>query len=239
VSIVHYADRPDLRARRFAELSGVTFPEYMHNNQSGTLYWHRLYDDFPEFQVALVDGDELLAEAHAVPIPWNGTVHGLPSGWDEGFVLGMTTDRAPTALMAVAISVAPARQGERLSSRMIETFKENARAAGLTAVLAPVRPTRKERYPLIPIETYLAWRRDDGSHFDPWLRIHEHVGGEIVAPAPESMVITAPVAEWEEWTGMPFPADGDYIFPGGLAPLAVRDGVGTHVEPNVWVLHRL
>jgi GNAT superfamily N-acetyltransferase len=239
VSIVRYADRPDLRARRFAELSGVTFPEYMHNNQSGTLYWHRLYDDFPEFQVALVDGDELLAEAHAVPIPWDGTVDGLPSGWDEGFVLGMTTDRAPTALMAVAISVAPARQGERLSSRMIETFKENARAAGLTAVLAPVRPTRKERYPLIPIETYLAWRRDDGSHFDPWLRIHEHVGGEIVAPAPESMVITAPVAEWEEWTGMPFPADGDYIFPGGLAPLAVRDGVGTHVEPNVWVLHRL
>lgn len=239
MSIVRYADRPDLRARRFAELSGVTFPEYMHNNQSGTLYWHRLYDDFPEFQVALVDGDELLAEAHAVPIPWDGTVDGLPSGWDEGFVLGMTTDRAPTALMAVAISVAPARQGERLSSRMIETFKENARAAGLTAVLAPVRPTRKERYPLIPIETYLAWRRDDGSHFDPWLRIHEHVGGEIVAPAPESMVITAPVAEWEEWTGMPFPADGDYIFPGGLAPLAVRDGVGTHVEPNVWVLHRL
>jgi len=239
MSIVRYADRPDLRGRRFAELSGVTFPEYMHNNQSGTRYWGRLYDDFPEFQVALVDGDELLAEAHAVPIPWDGTLDDLPSGWDEGFVLGMTTDREPTALMAVAISVAPARQGERLSSRMIETFKDNARAAGLTAVLAPVRPTHKERYPLIPIETYLAWRRDDGSHFDPWLRIHEHVGGEIVAPAPESMVIAAPVADWEEWTGMPFPADGDYIFPGGLAPLVVRDGVGTHVEPNVWVLHRV
>jgi hypothetical protein len=237
VNVVRYADRPDLRARRFDELSGATFPEYMHNNQSGTRFWGRLYADFPEFQVALVEGDELLAEAHAVPIPWDGTLAGLPSGWDEGFVLGMTSDRPATALMAVAISVAPAHQGHRLSSRMIGTFVDNARAAGLESVVAPVRPTRKDRYPLIPIETYVAWRRADGSHFDPWLRIHEHVGGKLLAPAPESMVISAPVSDWEEWTGMALPSDGEYVFPGGLAPLVVRDGVGVHVEPNVWVLH--
>ena len=27
--------------------------------------------------------------------------------------------------------------------------------------------------------------------------------------------------------------------PCALAPLYVRDGVGTHVEPNVWLLHRV
>jgi hypothetical protein len=27
--------------------------------------------------------------------------------------------------------------------------------------------------------------------------------------------------------------------PGGLAALSVQDGIGTHVEPNVWVLHRV
>jgi GNAT superfamily N-acetyltransferase len=239
LTLVRYADRPDLRARRFAELSGATFPEYMHNNEPGNRYWGRLYSDFPEFQVALLEGDELLAEAHAVPLPWDGTVDGLPSGWEEGFVRGMTSTERPTALMAIAISVAPARQGQRLSGRMIETFKDNARGAGLRSVIAPVRPTLKERYPLIAIARYLGWRRPDGSHFDPWLRIHEHVGGEIVAPAPESMTISAPAATWEEWTEMRFPEDGDYVFPGGLAPLVVRDGVGVHVEPNVWVLHRL
>jgi GNAT superfamily N-acetyltransferase len=239
VKLVRYADRPDLRERRYEELSGVTFPEYMHHNAMGWRFWSRLYSDFPSFQVALVDADELLAEAHAVPIPWDGTVAGLPSGWDEGFELGMTTDQLPTALMALAISVSPTRQGGRLSSRMIETFKENARAAGLASVVAPVRPTWKERYPLIPIERYVEWRREDGSHFDPWIRIHEHVGGELVAPAPESMLISAPVADWEEWTGMGFPDDGDYVFPGGLAPLVVRGGVGTYVEPNVWLLHRV
>jgi GNAT superfamily N-acetyltransferase len=239
MKLVRYADRPDLRERRYEELSGVTFPEYMHHNAMGWRFWSRLYSDFPSFQVALVDADELLAEAHAVPIPWDGIVAGLPSGWDEGFELGMTTDQLPTALMALAISVSPTRQGGRLSSRMIETFKENARAAGLASVVAPVRPTWKERYPLIPIERYVEWRREDGSHFDPWIRIHEHVGGELVAPAPESMLISAPVADWEEWTGMGFPDDGDYVFPGGLAPLVVRGGVGTYVEPNVWLLHRV
>jgi hypothetical protein len=69
--------------------------------------------------------------------------------------------------------------------------------------------------------------------------VHEVVGGEVLAPAPRSMVITGTAAEWEEWTGMPFPGDGEYVFPGGLATVVFEDGLGTHVEPNVWMLHRL
>jgi GNAT superfamily N-acetyltransferase len=240
MTIVRYADRPDLLEIRFDTLVAKTFPEYMNHNEPGR-NWGRLYTDFPDFQVGLLDdGGELVAEAHAIPVPWDGTVAGLPSGWDEGFESGMAMDEAATALMAVAISVAPSQQGRRLSSRMIQTFTDNARAAGLSAgVIAPVRPTWKERYPLTPIETYMEWRRRDGSRLDPWLRIHEVVGGEILAAAPRSMVIRGTAAEWEEWTGMAFPSDGEYVFPGGLATLVFDDGVGTHVEPNVWVLHRL
>jgi GNAT superfamily N-acetyltransferase len=235
--LIRYADRPDLRETRYELLSSATFPEYMHHNTPGSLYWGRLYTDFPEFQVGLLDGEDLVAEAHAVPVPWDGTVQGLPSGWDDGFVLGMTSERPADALMALAISVLPGRQGQQLSSRMIQAFRETARAAGLEHVLAPVRPTWKERYPLIPIEEYVTWRREDGDHFDPWLRIHERVGGEILAAAPRSMEMEAPVRDWEEWTGMRFPADGEYVFPGALATLVVRHGIGRHVEPNVWVRH--
>ena len=53
------------------------------------------------------------------------------------------------------------------------------------------------------------------------------------------MVIEAPVSEWEAWTGVPLPADGDHVVPGMLAPLVVADGIGRHVEPNVWLRHRL
>ena len=114
-----------------------------------------------------------------------------------------------------------------------------AARGGLRELIAPVRPTLKARYPLTPIEHYLAWRREDGAHFDPWIRVHERVGGQIIAPSPESMTIEAPVSDWEDWTGMKFPEDGDYVVPELLAPLSVRDGVGHHVEPNVWLRHRI
>jgi hypothetical protein len=52
------------------------------------------------------------------------------------------------------------------------------------------------------------------------------------------MTIRAPVLAWEEWTGLRLPDEGEYVF-GGLAKLVVRGGIGTHVEPNVWMLHRL
>jgi hypothetical protein len=51
------------------------------------------------------------------------------------------------------------------------------------------------------------------------------------------MQITGSADEWTQWTGMEFPADGQYVFPAGLAPLEVRDGTGRYWEPNVWMLH--
>jgi GNAT superfamily N-acetyltransferase len=237
VNLVRYADRPDLREIRHATLSKATFPEYLHHSPIGNRYWGRLYGEFPEFQLALLDGDELVAELHSVPVPWDGSGEDLLYGWEEAFPRAFESGRAPDVLCALAISVRPDRQGTQLSTRMLNAMRETAAENGLRELIAPVRPTLKSAYPLIPIERYLLWRRDDGSHFDPWIRIHERIGGTILAPAPESMTIDAPVADWEEWTGMRFPDDGEYVFPGALAPLVVRDGVGRHVEPNVWMRH--
>ncbi len=54
---------------------------------------------------------------------------------------------------------------------------------------------------------------------------------------PKSMRIEAPTTDWELWTGMTFPNEGEYVFPFGLSPLVVKDGVGSYWEPNVWMLH--
>lgn len=239
MNLVRYADRPELRSIRYERLSRRTFPEYLHHNEPGGRYWSRLYEEHPDFQLALLDGPELVAELHSVPTPWDGSDEDLPSGWDEAFTRAFESDREPDVLCALAISVLPERQGEKLSSRMVDAMREAAAAAGLRELIAPVRPTLKSRYPLVPIERYVQWRRPDGSHFDPWLRIHERVGGTIIGPCARSMVMRAPVADWEEWTGLELPDDGEYVFPGALATLVVEDGVGTHVEPNVWVLHRV
>ena len=40
-----------------------------------------------------------------------------------------------------------------------------------------MRPSWKERYPLVSIERYAGWRRADGLLFDPWMRVHERLVG--------------------------------------------------------------
>jgi GNAT superfamily N-acetyltransferase len=235
LKLVRYADRRELLDRR-ERLSG-SFPTYMHHNEPGGRYWVRLYEEHPDFQLGLLDGDELVAELHSVPTSWDGTIVDLPSGWDEAFTRAFESDREATVLCALAIAVLPERRGDQLSSRMIETMRQAARTYGLRELIAPVRPTLKALYPLIPIERYMEWRRDDGTHLDPWIRIHERVGGKVYRAAPESMVIEAPVSDWEDWTGLRLPTDGTYVVAGMLAPLEVRDGIGRHVEPNVWMRH--
>jgi GNAT superfamily N-acetyltransferase len=234
MEVVRYADRPDLRETRRTVLN--TFPEFMNHNAMGGRYWGRLYDEFPAFQLALVDDGALAAEVHALPVPVTGD--DLPSGWDEAFERGMQVGEG-NVLSLLAISVAPERRGRGLATRLIETVRTAAGSNGLESVIAPVRPTLKERYPLIPIERYAEWRVEDGRHFDPWIAVHERAGGTIVGTAPRSMRVEAPVADWEEWTGMRFPDDGSYVVPGMLATLEVRAGSGTHVEPNVWLRHMI
>lgn len=233
MDVVRYAERPDVRARRdeFDE-----FPEYMNHNAMGPKYWGRLYTDFPTLQLAVLEGDALLAEAHALSLPIDGDE--LPSGWDEAFERGMLAGGG-NAVSLLAISVTAEARGRGIPKLLIAAVGDAARELGAETMVAPVRPTLKDRYPLIPIERYVEWRREDGSHFDPWIRAHERVGGVIARPCPASMVMEAPVADWETWTGMRFPGDGTYIVPGMLAPLEVRGGVGTHVEPNVWMRHPL
>jgi GNAT superfamily N-acetyltransferase len=233
MEVVRYADRPELREQR-GTLDD--FPEFMFHNAMGRKYWDRLYTEFAAFQLAVLDGDELIGEVHALSVPVEGDE--LPSGWDEAFERGMEAGGG-NVVSLLAISVKPKARGTGLPALLIGEIADAARAGGHESVIAPVRPTLKERYPLIPIERYVEWRREDGSHFDPWIRAHERLGATLVGPCPESMFIQAPVADWQEWTGMQLPEDGAYIVPGMLAPLEVRDGIGTHVEPNVWMRHPL
>ena len=238
MKLVRYADRADLRERRHDELSRPTFPEYMHHNEPGGRYWDRLYEDYPDFQLALLDGEELIAELHSVPTPWDGIERGSSGGLGRG-VPESVRERARGGRALCARDLGSARTGRRAGClrRMLNEMRAAAGRAGLRELIAPVRPTLKSSYPLIPIEEYMCWRRTDGTHFDPWIRVHERIGGEILAPSPESMFVEAPVAEWEEWTEMRFPGDGAYVVPGMLAVLEVRDGIGLHVEPNVWLRH--
>jgi hypothetical protein len=195
---------------------------------------------YAAFQFALVEGGEIVARCGSLPVAWDGTVDDLPEGMDDA-ILRTVEGKEPTALMALMIVIPGTQRGRRISTDGLQAMMEIARRHGLHPLIAPVRPTLKEQYPLVPIERYVEWRREDGLAFDPWIRIHERIGGRILRTARRSVHISGTVREWEEWTEMEFPESGEYWFPHGLAPLAV-DREHDHCEywePNVWMVHEV
>lgn len=242
---ITHAEDPGL-VERIGGLSAEVWPEYNMHGDVMNLYWGRLYEDFPEFQFVLHDDDsgEVLAEGHTIPCPWDGTADGLPAGIDgavEEAFRAHAEGAAPGALCALAVEIPPRNQARRLSPTMLAAMKSIAARHGLPSVIAPLRPNWKDRYPITPIEEYVTWTRADGLPFDPWIRVHARLGARILKPEPRSLLITGSVAEWESWTGMVFPASGDYVFPQGLAPVTIdRDADrGTYWEPNVWMVHEV
>jgi GNAT superfamily N-acetyltransferase len=225
-----------------AGLEGA-WPEFMYHDTVLNELFGRVIGEFAEFQFYAWDDErnEVVGVGNAVPTAWDGEIASLPDGGVDAVVQARFAEEAPapTVLCALQILIAPDYRGQGLSSRMIERMAEIGRDHGLDTLIAPVRPNLKHRYPLIPMERYITWRRPDGTHLDPWLRTHERAGAPIVKVAPESMRVPGTVAEWEEWAGMAFPETGSYVVPGALAPVEVdRDrDAGLYVEPNVWMVH--
>ena len=232
--------RPDLWAEASDKFESV-WPEYnMHGNRTSA-YFRPLRTRFARFQVLICDKEtgEVAGRGRAIPLRWDGTLADLPAGIDAAGLRAITEEAAPTAICALAAEVAEDRQGQGLSTLVIQAMAAAARAGGLGPLIAPVRPSWKDRYPITPIDRYATWKRPDGLPFDPWVRVHARLGATFLRPEPRSMEIAGPVADWEEWTGMLFPESGEYTFPGGLAPLSVADGTGEYWEPNIWMLHDL
>lgn len=232
-----YAERPDLSDR--VDEVADPWPEFIHHADTTQLHWHRLREELPELQLVLYDDelDVVVGRGQTIPTSARG---GLPGGVDDmldrRFGAGRV-EQEPDVLSALVAIVDRRRQGEGLSARIIEGMRQAAAAAGFPELIAPVRPTWKERYPLTPLERYAHWTREDGLPFDPWIRLHVRLGAELAEVCPESMRVTGTVAEWEEWTGLYFPEDGEYVVPGALVPVTFTEGIGVYVEPNVWMRH--
>jgi hypothetical protein len=242
VRLLTWAERPDLADR--GPDSAAVWPEYNLHADVFNDWWGPLLDELPEFQFALYDeeADAVLAEGHTGPLTWDGDDATLPGGIDEALRRVVETRRAGgpvDTLCALAAEVSQDARSGGLSGQLLAGMRELAGRHGLRRLIAPVRPSWKERYPLAPIERYVAWRRADGTLLDPWMRLHERLGARVGAPLRESMLISGTVAEWEGWTGLALPESGDYVFPAGLAPLRVdrEAGRATYWEPNVWMIH--
>jgi GNAT superfamily N-acetyltransferase len=242
IELIRYADQPELWTDT-SDISDEVWPEYNKHGDVLNEYWARLPDDFPDHQFVLYEG-EVLAEGHTVPCWWDGTPEGLGEGIDAMVVAAFEAreaGRPPNTLCALAAEIRPRFQGRGLAARILDAMAELARRDGLSHLIAPVRPSFKDRYPITPIERYITWTNETGEPFDPWIRVHLRRGGTIAKPVSHSLRITGTVADWEQWTGMRFPGDGAYTFPDGLAPVEIDRAAdrGSYWEPNVWIVHAL
>jgi GNAT superfamily N-acetyltransferase len=241
-TFVTLEQRPDLVAQ-VRGLGLEVWAEFLQHSAVCRRYWRSLYSTFARFQVLLCEpADTVIAAGHTIPVLWDGTKDDLPSGLDAVLERGVGDaehGRTPTTLSALAAIVAPSHQRRGLSAAVLQAMRATAAAHGLTALIAPVRPTLKHRYPLTSIERYVRWTQPDGSPFDPWIRVHWRLGAEFLQVAPQSMAITGTIQEWETWTGMRFPESGPYVVPGALQPVLIdleRD-CGRYEDPNIWMRH--
>ena len=76
------------------EMCGASWPEFMLHDPVADRCWDRLRDDWPGFQLVLVDeAGGIAAASQAAPLLWDGTDDGLPDGWDAQFEQSVARSR--------------------------------------------------------------------------------------------------------------------------------------------------
>ncbi len=223
----------------------AVYPEFMLHDAVANEWFFQLYNDFPEYQYWLLDGEEIVGIGNSIPIFWKDKLENLPEeGWDWAIVKGFKDKEKnikPNLLCALSITINPKYQGKGISTKMIRSMVEIGKIRKFESLIIPVRPTLKKDHPLIEMEKYILWKREDGQLFDPWLRVHEKLGGKIIKVCSEAMDIRGSVQDWKNWTGMDFPESGSYKIDGALKLIEIdlEKDEGIYIEPNVWVVHEL
>ncbi len=220
-----------------------TWPEFMFRDPVSERLFPLVPKLFPEYQlVALDERGKVIGRVMAVPFCWGGRNDDLPDrGWDAILERAIDDRRTPTAASLLEARIIPERQGEGLSSELLEAARHNIQETGLRALFGPIRPTAKSLEPRTPMSDYVARLRDDGLPTDPWLRIHVRLGATIIKVCPTSMTVPGTLEQWRGWTGLPFTTSGLVDVPGALTPVhvSVEHDHAVYIEPNVWVHHRL
>jgi GNAT superfamily N-acetyltransferase len=228
-------------------LTKEVWPEFMLHDQAANDNWHELFDRFSEYQLALYDTENkrVAGMGNSFPLRWDGRLEDLPEGgWDWAFQEAVRNHRQgvkPNFHCAIQIVLRPDYRSQGLSGPMVQAVRALTKSRGLPALIIPLRPSEKHKYPLISLDDYITWKTERGLPFDAWLRVHVGAGARMIKVCHESKTIRGTPADWEEWTGMKFPQSGQYIIYGALNPIEinVEKEQGLYLEPNVWIVHEV
>ena len=243
IVITTLAERPEY-LDPIREFDGE-WPEFMHHDPIGNSLMGRVIELFPDQCLVATEDGKLIAHGRSIPFvfPDEHRTELPAGGWDRALQWGIADHRqgrTPNVSSALEIVIGRTHLGRGLSHLMLAAMRQAVKAKGHQTLYAPVRPNGKED-PAQPMAEYIQQIRADGLPVDPWLRVHVKAGGKIVKVAPTSMVMAGSLAEWRDWTGLPFDQTGDVHVPKALVPVHcdVDHDHAVYVEPNVWVQHDL
>lgn len=245
LTITTVADRPELIDHLWDMPDG--WPEFMNHDLISTALFTPVARAHRDLGVVATTADGTIV-AHGTAMAFRLDADGrrdLPAtGWDGALVWAHTDLHRgvePDTAGALEVSVHSDWLGQGVSGRMVAALRDAARAQGFATLVAPVRPNQKHAEPDVSIVDYAARTRPDGLPADAWLRVHARLGGVIAKVAPASQTITGTLADWRDWTGLPFDTEGPTTVPAALAPVhcCLSGDYAVYVEPNVWVRHDL
>jgi GNAT superfamily N-acetyltransferase len=242
LTLVSTTERADLD-EQVPALFSEHWPEYIFHDPRVGQYMERKNKYFADWDFYALDpAGRLLGACYGVPLRWDRTLADLPEGYTDSLARSVLEHEAgtrPDTLVVMGAMVRKDEAGKGLAGQVLRALRGEAARRGLTAVIAPVRPTLKSSYPLADIDEFASWTRPDGLPLDPWLRTHVRLGATVLQGAPRSQTMTGTVDEWQSWTGLALPASGAYVIPDGLALLHVDREAdhGVYHDPNVWMRH--
>ena len=239
------ADRPDFLEASI-ELENDTWDKlsFLDFTAAHHAHYDWLLERFADCRLCMIDREtgEMVATGMCVPLRAAPDAALPREGWDWIVDTARAQNGAGANVIgALSISVPEQHRHRGFARDMINTMRALAMQKRCWGVIAPVRPSAKCEHPLVAMDDYVGWTDDKGRIFDPWLRSHVAVGGEINGVCDRSMVVEQSIAFWESWTERALDQNGDVTFDGALSPLRVDHtaGVGRYIEPNVWVTHRV
>src|SRR5262245_1402260 len=162
VTIHRLDQRPDLVDRVYDMDDG--WPEFMGMDPVANALMWRVAQEFPHLcLVGTEDDGSVVARGRAVPFVDRGQ---LPDGGLDRILVWAFGDRhrgrTPTLASAIEIAIDAGHQGQGLSHQILGALREAVRAAGLSALVAPVRPNHKDRDPTASMADYISRTRYDG-----------------------------------------------------------------------------
>ncbi len=104
-----------------ADISDVSWPEFMLHDPVANTNWHELFDRFSDYQFALLDTEKnrMAAMGNSLPFHWDHPVQELPEGgWDWVFLKAIEDHKAgvtPNIQSAIQIAIHPEYQSQGLS----------------------------------------------------------------------------------------------------------------------------